>query len=205
MLLFGAVAIALVLLYLWVAFWVLPNSQFFIAYPPANTTYTNANFTAALHLSVQTVPSVLNGVTAVTSIIVAFTGVYIGFVLREIPNNTKRDRAIRIFLMVLVPFSILSILLLDFYAYVYLLIGGIWFSTAILFDLSGFLWGSLILVGLFIFVNFRLNEQEGKEASIECQSSGLPAQEEKEAENKKSDKPETKEKEKNVNVFVNVS
>lgn len=158
--LFGIVVIVFAGVYLWIDFWVLPNAQFFITYPPMNTTYTDANYTSALHLSVQTVPTVVNGITTLTGILIGFSGAIIGIVIREIPNRTRRDRTFRRYLMVVLPISVLVILILDLYGYVYLFLGGIWFTTAILYVFAGLLWASVLLIGLFISVSYRLDEQD---------------------------------------------
>jgi hypothetical protein len=172
---FIVLAITFILVFASVSFWVLTTKQpFFITYPPANTTYTDGNYTQSLHLSVQAVPTVVNGITAVTSIIVAFTGGYIGIMLRELPDNTEADKTFRIFLMIFVPLSIGIIIVLDIIGYINLVEGGILFPSALLDVIGGLLWALLILLGTFIFVGFRLDKQQKSNSFAKCQSLILP-------------------------------
>jgi hypothetical protein len=161
---FYLVVILFVGVFLWLVFWLPSNMPIFNTYPPANTTYTAANSTEAFRLSVQTVPTVVNGITTVTSIIVGFSGALTGIILRGRPKEAKQDNRARRFLMVGVPVSIGIIILLDFFAYAYLLMGGVWFQTALLSVLSGLLWALFVLIGIFIYIGFRLNEEKSESA-----------------------------------------
>ncbi len=159
---FIIVAIIFGFIIAWVAFWLPQNTHLFVTYPPANTTYTSENCTAAFYLSVQTVPTVINGITTATAIMVGFTGSIIGIVIHEFPKETRQDRKFRIFIMVLLPLLFVFVLILDFWGYVWLLEGGALFASAITSILTGFLLAMLILIGLFIFVGYRLDDDERK-------------------------------------------
>lgn len=196
---FIIVAIIFGLVIVWVTFSLPSNIHLFTTYPPANTTYSPENSTGAFYLSVQTVPTVLNGITTATAIIIGFSGTIIGIVIHEFPKETKKDRKFRIFIMVLFPLLFIFVLTLDFWGYVWLLEGGTLFVSAITNMISGFLLAMLILIGLFIFIGFKFDEQEEESSDKTKQQ---PATTEKQ--NQGVQDANSKDDKKTVNITVNM-
>jgi len=190
-------------LMLFVMFWLPPNIHIDITSPPSNTTYTVANSTDALHISVQTVPTVINGITTATSIIFAFSGTLVGLVARELLKDNERDKRMREYLIGGILFLFPLILLLFFGAYLNLLIGGLGFIIALEYAFVGLLLALLVLVGLFITI-WLINEEHRSRAREPAQNRVDSPPATTEPNNKKPDEP-NKEHEKNVNIFVNVS
>lgn len=147
----------------WIGFWLPSHVQIFLTYPPSNVTYAATNRTSSLYLSVQTVPTLLNGVTTATSIVAGFTGTIIGVVYRKLSKETRKDRVFRGFIITVIPILFALVLIFDFFGYIYLLQGGVWFLTAIDLILSAFILALLIFVSFFILIGVRLNEQDERQ------------------------------------------
>ena len=191
---FISVVIAFVGLDLWLFFWLPSHIQIDVV--PSNDPNV-------LHLSLQTVPTVINGVTTATSIIIGFSGTLIGLLLHEMPKKKKQDKKARMFLLVGVTFAFALIILQDFQAFVFLLMGGAGFLFALELVLSGLLTALLVLVGIFIFIGFRLGEQEETERTLtkpdKTEQTEIPNSHE---DNKQITVSETIEK-KDIEYFIN--
>ena len=149
---FCVVVIVFIGLMFLVWLWLPLNMHIDTSSPPSNGT---------IQISVQTVPTVINGVTTVTSIVVGFSATLVGIVAHEILGHDERDERVRKYMIGGILFLFPSILLLDFGAYLNLLVGGAsGFMTAIIYVLDGFLLALLVLVGIFISI-WLINEEHG--------------------------------------------
>lgn len=153
---------------------------------PSNIKIVASTNSTVLAISTQTVPTIINGVTTATSIIIGFSGALVGLVAREILKNDEKDRKMREYMIGTLLFLFPIILLIDFGAYFNLLIGGYGFMVAIQWVLSGFLLALLLLVGIFILI-WLIIEEHGTNANP---TPTTPTQEKKE--DKKTKKPESR-------------
>jgi hypothetical protein len=105
-------------------------------------------------ISLQNVPTIINGITASTSIIVGFSGAVIGIVIRELFQNDKKAR--EYFLGVLALF--IYTFGFQFWVYSLLVSGAV--DWALRWSLSGLLL-SLLIFGLTIIVtSYRIEVQK---------------------------------------------
>jgi uncharacterized membrane protein YqjE len=141
--------------------------MFFVAYwlpsrISIDTASTSSN--ATFQISVQSVPTVINGIATVTSIVVGFTAAVVGLVVREILGHGEKEEKLRRYMIGGLLFLFPSILLLDFWAYINLLMGEEWrFVLAITTSLEAFVLALLVLVSIFILVWLVNAEHERRE------------------------------------------
>lgn len=143
--------------------------------------------TISAKIAIQTVPSIINGITASTSIIIAFSGAVIGIMFRDVFKN---DRKARTFLLVVIFYFALP-LMYQFVVYTFLIMG--FLDWALRWALDGFLLSMMIFMFAMLSVFHRLGL--GKETEPDNSELDKP----------KPDENKTTEKNKNVNVFVNVN
>jgi hypothetical protein len=101
------VAIMFLVVIVFTVFFVKP----FVNYEGAeNGTMGNMSIYGTVHaLNYDTIPTVINGITAVTSIIIGFSGAIIGLVYRE---DFKKGKLVRVFLLFLAFYSVIPLGLL---------------------------------------------------------------------------------------------
>lgn len=138
-------------------------------------------------ISLQNVPTVINGITASTSIVIGFIGVVVGILVREV---FKDDSKTKIFLLLMVFLAGIPLTYLSS-VYSFLLMGYV--DWAIRWALNGLVLSLFLFAAIMLFAFHRLTS--GKKAIVENASSDKP----------KPDENETADKNKNVNVFVNVN
>ncbi|MCJ7631367.1 hypothetical protein MUP77_03040, partial [Candidatus Bathyarchaeota archaeon] len=117
------------------------NNTVIIGNAPSNTTVIiiDGNVVFA-KIALQNIPSIINGITTSTSIIVAFSGAVIGFMVRDLFQSDKKARIV--FFGVLVSFIYVFMYL--FWVYAFLTMGGV--DLALRWSLDGLLLSLLIFV-----------------------------------------------------------
>lgn len=141
-------------------------------------------------LKFETIPTVINGITAVTSIIIGFSGAIIGIVYRE---DFNKDKKVKIGLLGIAFYSAvpLTMLLVVYHA---LIRGAVEFAS--IFALNALILAFVFFILAMLSIFYRL--------SLHDETLSGDAEKKKEPDDK-SDTPKTNEPEKNVNVFVNVT
>jgi hypothetical protein len=115
-------------------------------------------------LNFDTIPTVINGITAVTSIIIGFSGAIIGLVYRE---DFKKDKKVKIGLLALSFYSAVPLTFL-FIVYYSLIYGALEFALKIALFALIFALLDFILSMLAVFIRLDLKKDTGvrkKEAS----------------------------------------
>jgi hypothetical protein len=87
---------------------------------PINFDYTGNNTYTKVELSAQTVPTVINGIIASTSVIIAFSGAVVGLMYRDIVSKSDVAGAVTFIILLLFLTSITY----DFYAFYAFSLGG---------------------------------------------------------------------------------
>ena len=131
------------------------NNTVIIGNAPSNTTVTivDGNVVFA-KIALQSIPTVINGITSSTSIIVAFSGAVIGFMIRELFQSDKKARIA--FFGVLLIFTYIFMYL--FWVYTFLATGLI--DLALRWSLDGLLLSLLIFVWTMLLGFYRLDMQK---------------------------------------------
>ncbi len=117
----------------------------------SNGTITVFGNTWRIAIPFQTVPTIINGITASTSIIIAFSGAFIGIMFREIFKDDKESKTI--LLGVLLLFS--TPLAYQYVVYTYLALG--FLDWALRWSLEGFLLSLTMLILTMILVTRKLD------------------------------------------------
>jgi hypothetical protein len=112
-------------------------------------------------ISAQTVPTMLNGITTSTGIIIAFTIAISGFLIGYILKDDKRDRDVIIVILATIPFP----MLFQFFAYLTLAGGQGVFEIALRLGFVSLLYSLFALMSLFAFLSFRLYSKEKSKPS----------------------------------------
>lgn len=94
LILFSAVAVAFIALGV-VNVFLLPS------FTHINTNGNATESAAIYEISIQTVPSIVNGLTTATGIIVGFSATVLGIVARDILKDNDKDQKIRNFLIII--------------------------------------------------------------------------------------------------------
>jgi hypothetical protein len=134
------------------------NNTLIIGSDPSNITVRiiDGNVVFA-KVGLQNIPTLINGITTSTSIIVAFSGGFIAYMLREL-FQTDRKAKIAFFG---VFFSFIYVFAYLFWVYIFLATGAI--DVALRWSLDGLLLSLLILVGAALLGYYRFdNPQEKK-------------------------------------------
>lgn len=145
-------------------------------------------------IAAQTVPTLVNGITTLVGIVVAFSGILFGILLRDgLKDDGKgKDATFIVWGLLLIPIGYL------FAAYGFLASG--WFEYAVKWSISGFL--VLIMIILIFYRTYAERMNLGKKEKTE---SDKPKPDESKPDESKPDENKTADKNKNVNVFVNVN
>ena len=177
------------------------NNTQIIGSAPSNSTVTiiDGNVVFA-KVGLQNIPTLINGITTSTSIIVAFSGGIIAYMLRELfPNDRKAKIA---FFGISVSFIYIFSYL--FWVYIFLATGVV--DTALRWSLDGLLLSMLIFVGTVLLGYYRLdNAQEKKpekpasEEANKSEKSNSDLDEQKSAQSN-----ESKDGDKIVNITINM-
>jgi len=130
-----------------------------IEIPPDPRLVYGVKFTIALNeVSAQSIPTIVNGITTSTNIIMAFSvalsGILIGYFFKN--NNRERDFV----LIVLSDFSFPMIF--QFFSYYSIALGQGFFEIAFKWALVAFLYSLLFLIIIFIFALYRMHERARK-------------------------------------------
>lgn len=139
--------------------------------------------------SPSNVETLINGVTTSTSIIVGFSGVIAGSVVRGLLPNDEKSKTF--YGKVLASFTYVFVYL--FLVYFLLSLGQI--DLALRWSLDGLLLALLIFVIVVLYVLNRLDKTKFEKATLEKEE---PVEQ-------KPEEGKTEEESKNVNVFVNVN
>ena len=132
----------------------LPANSIVIGQPSNNTVVVRDGSIIISKISLQSVPTIINGITASISIIIGFSGAAIGIMVREIFRNDKKARQ-----------YYLSILFLFIYAFAYqlwvyqMLISGD-VDIALRWSLCGLLLSILIFGSVMIVAYYRIELQK---------------------------------------------
>jgi hypothetical protein len=167
-----------------VMFWFQPLVDFSGA--PINSTGE-----ARTPIAAQSIPTVINGIIAATSVIIGFSGAIIGILFRDIFKEDPKGRAF-LFLMI---FMFAIALVYPWSTYIYLGIG--LFVLAMKWALSGFILSLYLFMLLLLFSLNELTKQFSKKSD---EAKPKPDQRETNPDEKK-----TEEKSKNVNVSANTT
>lgn len=108
-------------------------------------------------IALQNIPTFINGITASTSIIIAFSGTIIGLLYRDV---FERDNNAKQFILLLVLFLILPLSYLSS-VYTFLITGYV--DSAVRIALTGLI---LSLFGLIVVILFALQRWEFNESKI---------------------------------------
>lgn len=144
-------------------------------------------------LSFNSVPTIINGITASTSIIIGFTGAIIGIIFQIFKDNIEM-RNILLISAFLESFPLLLLLI------VYIVLTQGFVDSALRLSLVAFAY-SLLIFAIVMLGSFLRLARKGK-TSIRTETSATKEPVKKEGEESKSKENENN---KNVNVFVNVS
>lgn len=161
------------------------NNTLIIGSAPSNTTVTiiDGNVVFA-KVGLQNIPTIINGITTSTSIIVAFSGGVIAYMIREL-FQTDRKAKIAFFV---VFFAFIYVFVYLFWVYIFLATGVI--DTALRWSLDGLLLSMLIFIGIMLLGYYRIDKLQEKKPD-----KPKPAE---------SNGTEDDRHDKNVNIFVNV-
>jgi len=159
------------------------NNTTIIGNAPSNTTVIiiDGNVVFA-KIALQNIPTLINGITTSTSIIVAFSGAVIGFMVRDFFPSDKKAKIAFFGVM----FSFAYVFMYLFWVYVFLATGGV--DLALRWSLDGLLISLLIFVLAMLLGHYRLDKTKSDKTEPD----------EKEPE-KNEPKPDQS---KNVNVVV---
>jgi len=140
-------------------------------------------------IPLQNVPTVINGITTSTSIIVGFTGTIIGIMVREIFKDDKKMRNALQYVSIFIGLTFAYLFLVY-----YFVVGGL-LEMALRTALIGFLFTLLLFFLVMSLGVYRMakNEENEKGTKVESES------EKKGSENKDNGHDKT------VNIFINVS
>jgi hypothetical protein len=131
---------------------------------------TNGNATESARIyeiSIQTIPSIVNGLTTVTGILVGFSATVLGIVVRDILKDSDKDQKIRNYLVSVILFTFPLVLIMDYGAYTSLLVGGGFeFRLSLDLVLNGFLTALLDLIGIFIIIWLIVEERKAKKIPL---------------------------------------
>ena len=134
------------------------NNTVIIGSAPSNATVIikdgNVEFAK---IALQNIPTLINGITTSTSIIVAFSGAVIGFMIRELFQSDKKAKLA----FFGVFFAFIYIFMYLFWVYVFLATGGV--DLALRWSLAGLLLSMLIFVGTMLLGNYRLGMLKERE------------------------------------------
>ncbi|MGD0070022.1 MAG: hypothetical protein ABSB71_00470 [Candidatus Bathyarchaeia archaeon] len=126
------------------------------------------------HISAQTVPTIINGIATVTSITIGFSVALVGIIAREILMGEKNQQ-IKRYLVGRTLFTFPLLLLLLAFAYIFMLIGGMFLKTALQFAFIGLEFAILIVTAIFVSMEPIIKEQDEKvinSMSIKCHNCG---------------------------------
>jgi hypothetical protein len=144
---------------------------------------TSGNTTIPLNeTAAQTVPSIVNGITTSTNIIIAFSGALAGILIGYVFKDDNRGRDSLLTVLFVFPFP----LFLDFCAYISLAGGQGLFETAEKWALESFLYSLFALLCILIYASYALGERRKKE-KVEPEKK---EPEESKTTHKKKDEPE---------------
>lgn len=121
-----------------------------------NTTRVDDGIVVFAEVSLQSIPTVINGITASTSIIIGFIGVMIGLLYREVFFKEEKTRTLLLYVAFFmgIPLAYLSLV------YNFLIIG--WLDTALRMALAGLILSIFVFVLISLYVGFRMDEKEKK-------------------------------------------
>jgi hypothetical protein len=136
---------------------------------PANSTVIVDGHILRAVIPIQTIPSIINGLTTATAIIVGFAGTMIGFMVKDYFKNDKKGKNLLYFLStwVIIIFGYL------FVVYLFLTAGVI--EIALRLSLFGLILALVIFVCIIIFGVYRVAKQE-EAISINSVKSETPTQ-----------------------------
>ncbi len=98
--------------------------------------------------------TLVNGITASTSVIVGFSGTILGIMYRE--ATEKRDSEARMFFFFAIAVLMIPLIML-WTTYCLLVMGGIWISIAVKYGLSGLIMAFYVFNAVVIFIAKRLS------------------------------------------------
>jgi putative exporter of polyketide antibiotics len=176
-----------VVLLFWIIGLLIITYVIFIAKFPIDYTNGNAvNSTIAENnartmIQAQSVPTVINGIIASTSIIITFSGVIIGLIYREVLQNDNKLKELLIAFTVLFIFSFGYM----FYAYNSLATGGQDFlSNSWRSAWLGFTYSLFLLMFIFLFIAFSMKAKKSIEEKLLDDKKAEQQESNKEIENK---------------------
>ena len=111
-----------VILFISAMIWVLFGMEIKIDYSNNNLNGTTALYNAQTLIEARTVPTVINGIATVTSIIIGFSGTTIGLLIKSFLQKVSKEREAYYLLSFAFPFA--GSLALLYLAYTSLLMGG---------------------------------------------------------------------------------
>jgi len=104
----------------------------------------------------QSIFTLVNGITASTSVIVGFSGTIIGIMFRE--ANEKQDNEARMFFFKAIAALMIPLTML-WTTYAMLAIGGVWTPMAVRWGLSGLIMAFYVFSAVVIFIAKRLSAE----------------------------------------------
>jgi len=107
-----------------------------------------------INVNDQHVFTLVNGITASTSVIVGFSGTIIGIMFHE--AKEKRDNKTRMFLFKAIA-SLMIPLIMLWTTYCFLVMGGMWTSVAVKWGLDGLIMAFYVFSIVVIFIREQLN------------------------------------------------
>jgi cell division protein FtsL len=122
----------------------------------ANVNVSGNSTIAADEISARSVPSIINGITTATGIIIAFSIAISALLIGYLFKDNDRERNVIIVILSVFPIP----MIFQFFAYITLAGGQGLFGIALRLDLVSFLYSIFALMCIFIFASFRMYERE---------------------------------------------
>jgi amino acid permease len=107
-----------------------------------------------INVNDQYVFTLVNGITASTSVIVGFSGTIIGIMYRE--AKEKQDNKTRLFLFKAIAVLMIPLIML-WTTYCFLVMGGMWTSVAVRYGLDGLIMAFYVFSVVVIFIAEQLS------------------------------------------------
>jgi membrane associated rhomboid family serine protease len=118
-------------------------------------------FLPNINVNDQSVFTLVNGITASTSVIIGFSGAIIGIMLHE--AKEKQDHKTRMFFLIAITVLMAPLTML-WTTYVMLTVGGVWISIAVKCGLSGLITALYVFTIVVIFIAEQLGVEIEKKS-----------------------------------------
>lgn len=109
-----------------------------------------------INVNDQSIFTLVNGITASTSVIVGFSGTIIGIMYRE--AKEKQDNKARMFLFKAIVVLMIPLIML-WTTYCFLVMGGIWTSVAVRYGLDGLIMAFYVFSVVVVFIAEQLSTE----------------------------------------------